>query len=289
MTTVSTKRRRKAYVRDYGVCSQVLGLLHNCILSLRLIRGVEPICHHGPHELWNIARGQQKLINFILKFYLYLPKEIRGKSHVKERERLLFTLCLSRSFDLTRSCVLTRVTKIVTRAILNVHAGRRFTTLVLYNGKRCESPAVLPLRHFAINESSWFTRSKRKEISQRDTRDSAAKNKNFFRCYVKSSYASSKLRDIANKWEIADKSFSLLSCRSCKRSFTAISCRRLSASTLLKNPVQSRTNTFFSFAFLENGTYWQIWRKSKINAIDVTRSSFTKTSKNFIWFNEVSS
>ena len=43
-----------------------------------------------PQELWNIAGGPQKLINFILKFYLYLPKE----SNVKERERLLLTYCL---------------------------------------------------------------------------------------------------------------------------------------------------------------------------------------------------
>jgi len=35
---------------------------------------VEPTCYHGLHELWNIAGWPQKLIIFILKFYLYLPK-----------------------------------------------------------------------------------------------------------------------------------------------------------------------------------------------------------------------
>jgi len=34
------------------------------------------MCYHGPHdELWNIAGGPQKLINFILKLYFYLTKE----------------------------------------------------------------------------------------------------------------------------------------------------------------------------------------------------------------------
>ena len=38
-------------------------------------RGGDSIYYNGPHELWNIAGGQQKLLNFILKFYLSRPKE----------------------------------------------------------------------------------------------------------------------------------------------------------------------------------------------------------------------
>jgi len=37
--------------------------------------------------------------------------------------------CLSRSFGLTRCCTLAWVTKIMMRAISNVHAGRRSSTL----------------------------------------------------------------------------------------------------------------------------------------------------------------
>jgi len=33
------------------------------------------IHYRRPHELWNIAGGPQKLINFNILFYLYLPKE----------------------------------------------------------------------------------------------------------------------------------------------------------------------------------------------------------------------
>jgi len=35
----------------------------------------EPIYCHGPHGSWNIAGGAQKFINFILKFYVYLPRK----------------------------------------------------------------------------------------------------------------------------------------------------------------------------------------------------------------------
>jgi len=34
----------------------------------------EPIGYHGPHELWKIDVGPQKLINLILKFLHYPPK-----------------------------------------------------------------------------------------------------------------------------------------------------------------------------------------------------------------------
>jgi len=48
-------------------------------LSLELIasseQGWEPIYYHGSQELWNISGEQEKLINFIFKFYIYRPKE----------------------------------------------------------------------------------------------------------------------------------------------------------------------------------------------------------------------
>jgi len=37
------------------------------------------IYYHGPHELWNIAGGPQKLIKFILKFYFNLQKETKKR------------------------------------------------------------------------------------------------------------------------------------------------------------------------------------------------------------------
>jgi len=59
-------------------------------------------------------------------------RKIRRENHVKERERLLLTYCrhvhLSWSFVLSRFCVLTWVTKILMRDILNILAGRRFPT-----------------------------------------------------------------------------------------------------------------------------------------------------------------
>jgi len=42
----------------------------------------------------NIIGGQQKLSSFILKFYLYRPKEIRSEYYVTERWRLHLTCCL---------------------------------------------------------------------------------------------------------------------------------------------------------------------------------------------------
>jgi len=33
------------------------------------------MCYHGSNELCNIAGGPRKVINFNLKFYLYLPEE----------------------------------------------------------------------------------------------------------------------------------------------------------------------------------------------------------------------
>ena len=68
-------------------------------------RDGEPIYYHGPHELWNIAGGPQKLSNFIFKFYLYLPEKIRRENYVKERDMLLLVywlrVCLSLSYVLT--------------------------------------------------------------------------------------------------------------------------------------------------------------------------------------------
>jgi len=68
-------------------------------------QGWEPIYYHGLHELWNIVGGPQKLINFLLKFCLYLT--------MSKSDRLLLTYCLrvrlSWNFVLTRCCVLTEL------------------------------------------------------------------------------------------------------------------------------------------------------------------------------------
>jgi len=45
-------------------------------------RGREPVCYHGLHKLWIIAGGPQIILNFILKFYLYLIMKDGVKSIV---------------------------------------------------------------------------------------------------------------------------------------------------------------------------------------------------------------
>jgi len=69
------------------------------------------------HYRWWAAKS----VDFILKFYL-----------IYEEEWLLLnyylSTCLSCGFVLTWCCTLTSVTKILVRAISNVHAGRRFPT-----------------------------------------------------------------------------------------------------------------------------------------------------------------
>ena len=69
----------------------------------------------------------QKLINLILKFYLYLSKENKERKLCQTSLDYCLRVCLSWGFVLTRSCVLTWVTKILMRNILGVHAGRRST------------------------------------------------------------------------------------------------------------------------------------------------------------------
>jgi len=44
-------------------------------------------------------------------------------------------ICLPRSFVLTRCCVLSWVTKILMRAILNVHAGPKFPAPTLHQSE----------------------------------------------------------------------------------------------------------------------------------------------------------
>ena len=108
----------------------------------------EPIYYRVPNELWNISSGPQNCTNFILKFYLYLPKGNKKSKYAKQRERLLLAycicVCLSRSFVLTLCCVLIWVTKILMRAMLNVHAGRKFPTTAIW-GNRQEQNCWTPL------------------------------------------------------------------------------------------------------------------------------------------------
>jgi len=51
-----------------------------------LSRDGKPIYNRGPHGVWNIAGGPQKLINFILKFHHYLPKENEERKLCSEAE-----------------------------------------------------------------------------------------------------------------------------------------------------------------------------------------------------------
>ena len=90
------------------------------------------------HYLWRAAKS----IYFILKFYLY------------QKEWLLMTYylstCLSRSFVLTRWCTLTWVTKIMLRAISNVHAGR-----IGPAARRFPTPALGPLPIQYSERKAW--------------------------------------------------------------------------------------------------------------------------------------
>jgi len=102
----------------------------------------EPICYCGPHGLWDISGGTPKLINFILKFNLYLPKENKERKPCQgAKETSLDSLStslltsLSWSIVLSRCCVLTWVTKILMRAKSNLHAGRIWPA-----GRRFPSP-----------------------------------------------------------------------------------------------------------------------------------------------------
>ena len=70
-------------------------------------------------------RRAAKSINFVLIFYRYPTMRKSGFSW------LYLTTCVSWSFVLTRCCTLTWVTKILMRAISNVHAGRRFPAPVV--------------------------------------------------------------------------------------------------------------------------------------------------------------
>ena len=102
-----------------GLPLRTLSFNKSATTSLIKTRTGEPTCYHGPHELWNIASRQQNFIKFILKFDFYIQ--------MKSRRLLLndcLRICLSWSFVLTRSCVLTWVTKNLMQAISNVHAGR---------------------------------------------------------------------------------------------------------------------------------------------------------------------
>jgi len=58
----------------------------------------EPIYYYGQHEIWNNIGGRQKLTNFILKFYFYLPKE--------NKERKPGHGTTETSFDLLSTCLL---------------------------------------------------------------------------------------------------------------------------------------------------------------------------------------
>ena len=81
--------------------SPVAAYIQYCILKLWPPSGFWPLfLAFGPPLLLNPgdgpAGGPQKLINFILKLYLYLPKENKEENYVKERETSpdLLSMCL---------------------------------------------------------------------------------------------------------------------------------------------------------------------------------------------------
>jgi len=82
-----------------------------------------------PHALWNIT-GLQKLIYFIIMFYLCLPKKNKEKKlcqGAKNTSLDLLSTCLPvKSFVLTQCCVVTSVMKILIRTMSNVQLGQIF-------------------------------------------------------------------------------------------------------------------------------------------------------------------
>jgi len=94
------------------------------------------IYYHGPHILWNIA-GEPQVILLKNLTLVFLRKTTR--ENFKDQEMLLtygLRVCWSWSFILTRCCVLTWVTKLLMRDLLNVHggciwpAGRRYPSVI---------------------------------------------------------------------------------------------------------------------------------------------------------------
>jgi len=65
-----------------------------------------------------------------------------------------FRVCLSRSFVSTRCCVLTWVMKIMTPAILNVHAGRTFPTPGLTDSVVVTVDATAALRNILLTQEN---------------------------------------------------------------------------------------------------------------------------------------
>ena len=106
----------------FAKCCQNWQMLFNVLL-------VKFWClHMNTSELTQISQAtwiveycwQATKINYILKFYLYLPKENKEKKNVEKWEKLLLTsclrVCLSWSIFMQR-CALTWVTKILMQAI----------------------------------------------------------------------------------------------------------------------------------------------------------------------------
>jgi len=82
--------------------------------------------------MWNIIGGPQKLTNFILKFYFYLPKESKerkpGHGTMEASSGLLSTCLLIMEFRFDAMLCSILGTKILMRDILKFPAGRKFPT-----------------------------------------------------------------------------------------------------------------------------------------------------------------
>ena len=107
-------------------------------------RDGEPIYYHGPHVLWNIAGRPQKLICFILKFYLYLPKESKEKKCQGARET---------SLDLLSTCLL--VVKFRFDAMLCANSGKENSNAShtrCSRGPQVPNPWITPLSMSALTQ-----------------------------------------------------------------------------------------------------------------------------------------
>ena len=113
-------------------------------------RGGEPIYYHGPYKLWIIAVGPQ-----ITTLY---PK-ILPLSYYEDGGVLLHRTWLSWSFVLTWFSTLNWVTKILMRAISNVHASRRFSIPDLLNFASREQKRTKKRRSHYLTISANLTKT----------------------------------------------------------------------------------------------------------------------------------
>jgi len=123
--------------RFVSICANKKSRVLNTFQNIKQRWETYCIYYPGPRKLWIIGGGPEVTIDFNLKYYFYLNTRIRGLLW-----HAALSICLSRSFVLTRFCTLNWVMKIPMRALSNVHAGhiwptgRRFPILDLKASSR---------------------------------------------------------------------------------------------------------------------------------------------------------